>query len=209
MLIQDFLDGTRISRIILNHDPARAGQNATGRAVDAGPLATNPRKSVRSASRDLTDNSAVSTTCVFCAIGSGDVDSELVAFRDEHTVVIPSLHQRPQNLGHMLVLPTAHIPYIYDVDAVVGAALMRTLSAVARAVKHASSADGVGVRQNNEQHGGQDVFHVHFHVIPRFEDDGFNDGEDRFPYGIVEVDRDVRRTQADQVRTALGHRATT
>jgi diadenosine tetraphosphate (Ap4A) HIT family hydrolase len=147
--------------------------------------------------------------CVFCAIARGDLDSELVAFRDAHTVVVPSLHQRPQNLGHMLVLPAAHVPFIYDVDAVVGAALMRTLSAVARAVKHAASAHGISVRQNNEQHGGQDVFHVHFHVIPRFEHDGFNDGDDRFPYGIVEVDRDVRRTQADRMRGALGHPATT
>ena len=170
-------------------------------------LSTNPRKSVRSASRDLTDNSGVSTTCVFCAIGRGDLDSELVAFRDVHTVVIPSLHQRPQNLGHMLVLPAAHIPYIYDVDSVVGAALMRTLSAVARAVKQASSAHGVSVRQNNELHGGQDVFHVHFHVIPRFENDGFNDDDDRFPYGIVEVDREARRTQADRMRAALGSQA--
>lgn len=157
----------------------------------------------------MTDNSGVSTTCVFCAIGRGDLDAELVAFRDEHTVVIPSLHQRPQNLGHMLVLPADHIPYIYDVDSVVGAALMRTLSAVARAVKHASSAHGVSVRQNNEPHGGQDVLHLHFHVIPRFENDGFNDGDDRFPYGIVEIDREVRRRQADHVRAALEHHATT
>ena len=132
---------------------------------------------------ELTDNSCMSAACVFCAIGRGDLDSDLVALRTEHTVVIPSLHQRPQNLGHMLVLPVAHIPFLYDLDSAVGAALMNTLSAVSRAVKQASSAHGVSVRQNNERHGGQDVFHVHFHVIPRFENDGFNDGDDRFPWG--------------------------
>lgn len=148
------------------------------------------------------------TACVFCAIGRGDRDSDLIAFRDEHTVVIPSLHQRPRNQGHMLVLPVAHIPYIYDVESVVGAALMSTLSAVSRAVKESSSAHGVSVRQNNEPHGGQDLFHLHFHVIPRFENDGFNDGDDRFPYGVVEIDRGARRTQADRVRAALRGQAT-
>jgi diadenosine tetraphosphate (Ap4A) HIT family hydrolase len=52
------------------------------------------------------------------------------------------------------------------------------------------------------------MFHVHFHVIPRFETDGFNDRDDRFPYGIVKVDRGVRRTQADRVRAALDNQAT-
>ena len=150
----------------------------------------------------------MSAACVFCAIGRGDLDPDLVAFRDEHTVVIPSLHQRRQNHGHMLVLPAVHIPYIYDVDSVVGAALMSTLSAVSRAVKQSSSAHGVSIRQNNEPHGGQDVFHVHFHVIPRFETDGFNDGDDPFPLGIVEVDRGVRLMQADRVRAALRSQAT-
>jgi histidine triad (HIT) family protein len=141
--------------------------------------------------------------CVFCEIALGTTDRDLVAYRDEHTVVIPCLTQRPQNLGHMLVLPVAHVPFIYDVTPVLAAALMTTVSRVARAVKQSTSADGIVVRQNNERHGGQDVFHVHFHEVPRFENDRFNEGDDRYPFGLVEIARDERLRQAERMRSVL------
>lgn len=141
--------------------------------------------------------------CVFCDITQGTTDSDLVAYRDEQTVVIPCLTQRPQNLGHMLVLPVAHIPFIYDLPLETSAALMRTISMVARAVKQATSADGVVVRQNNERHGGQDVFHLHVHVVPRFENDRFNEGDDRYPFGLIETARPERLRQAERVRSLL------
>ena len=72
---------------------------------------------------------------------------------------------------------------------------MTTLWRTAAAVKAAFSADGVTIRQNNEKHGGQDVFHVHFHVIPRFEGDEFDLGAERFPFGAVEVPLDERIEQ--------------
>jgi len=59
------------------------------------------------------------------------------------------------------------------------------------------------VRQNNETHGGQDVFHVHFHVVPRFVEDGFNTGEERFPFGAVEVPLNERVKQAAVLREAF------
>lgn len=58
--------------------------------------------------------------------------------------------------------------------------------------------DGVVVRQNNERHGDQDVFH-----IPRFAGDGFNRGEDRHPFGVVEVPEFERVGQANKVRKVL------
>jgi hypothetical protein len=51
--------------------------------------------------------------------------------------------------------------------------LMLTLARFAAAVKAVCAADGISIRQNNESHGGQDVFHMHFHVVPRFAGDGF------------------------------------
>jgi histidine triad (HIT) family protein len=81
---------------------------------------------------------------------------------------------------------------------------MMTLARVAAAVKAEFRADGVSVRQNNEQHGGQDVFHVHFHVIPRFEGDEFASGKDRYPLGAVEVPLDERVEQAGRLSRALG-----
>ncbi len=45
---------------------------------------------------------------------------------------------------------------------------------LARATKAAFSADGIQIRQNNEPAAGQDVFHLHVHIVPRFQGDGFD-----------------------------------
>ena len=74
-------------------------------------------------------------------------------------------------------------------------------------MKTVCSADGVSIRQNNERHGGQDVFHVHFHVVPRFAGDGFTTGDDRFPLGAREVSLEESGEQARKVAEALGRLA--
>jgi histidine triad (HIT) family protein len=104
----------------------------------------------------------------------------------------------------MLVVPVVHIAQIYDVGDDLAGPLMTTLACVAAAVKKAWAADGVTIRQNNDRHGGQDMFHVHFHVIPRFADDGFNAGEDRYPTGAVEVPLERRIEQAAKLAAVLG-----
>jgi len=141
--------------------------------------------------------------CVFCRIARGELTPEVLAFRDQHTAVFPSLHQQSRNQGHMLVVSVAHVAQIYDLPHDLAGPLMTTLARVAAAVKIASRADGVSIRQNNEHHGGQDVFHVHFHVIPRFADDGFNTGDDRYPYGAREVPLAQRIEQAAKLAEAI------
>jgi histidine triad (HIT) family protein len=102
-----------------------------------------------------------------------------------------------------LVIPVPHFAHIYEINHEIAAPLMTTLSRVATAVKSAFSADGISIRQNNEPHGGQDVFHVHFHVIPRFADDGFATGKDHFPFGTIEVPLEQRIRQAKQLAESL------
>jgi len=143
-------------------------------------------------------------SCVFCRIVRGELTPEVIAFRDSQTAVFPSRHQQPRNRGHMLVVPTRHVAQIYEISGDLAGPLMTTLARVAAAVKAVCCADGVSIRQNNERHGGQDVFHVHFHVIPRFVDDGFNSGDDRFPYGATKVPLAERVEQASKLSTALG-----
>jgi histidine triad (HIT) family protein len=142
-------------------------------------------------------------SCVFCRILRGELTPGVLAFRDGQTAVFPSLHQRPRNRGHMLVVPTRHVAHIYEVGDDLAGPLMTTLARVAAAVKTVCHADGVSIRQNNEQHGGQDVFHVHFHVIPRFAVDRFASGDDRFPSGALEVPLTERLEQATKLSEAL------
>jgi histidine triad (HIT) family protein len=141
--------------------------------------------------------------CPFCAIASGLLTPEVVAYRDRFTAVFPSRHQQPRNQGHMLVVPVIHVAHIYGIEGVLAGALMTTVARVAKALKKVCAAEGVSVRQNNETHGGQDVFHVHFHVIPRFAADGFNTGEGRFPFGALEVPLSERVKQAGVLRDGL------
>ena len=141
-------------------------------------------------------------SCVFCRILRGELTPAVVAFRDSQTAVFPSLGQQPRNRGHMLVVPVLHVAHVYDVDGDLAGPLMTTLARVAAAVKTVCRADGVSIRQNNGRHGGQDVFHVHFHVVPRCTGDGFT-GLDR-SLGAIEVPLEERIEQARQLSDALG-----
>ena len=146
-----------------------------------------------------------SHSCVFCRIAHGELSPGVVAHRHSMAAVFPSLHQQPRNRGHMLVIPRRHVAHLYDVDADMAGPLMSTLARVAAAGKEAFDADGVSVRQNNEPHGGQDIFHVHFHVVPRFNGDGFASGPDHFPSGAVEVPIEEPELQAARLAAVLGN----
>jgi len=75
----------------------------------------------------------------------------------------------PQGEGHTLVIPKAPARGLLDASPESLAAVAATVQRVARAVKAAFSADGLTVFQYNEPAGGQTVFHLHVHILPRFE----------------------------------------
>jgi histidine triad (HIT) family protein len=86
----------------------------------------------------------------------------------EDDVALAFLDVMPQADGHVLVLPKAPARNILDVDPAVLAALTTRLQKLARAIRTALDADGVTVLQFNEAAGGQTVFHLHFHIVPRW-----------------------------------------
>jgi histidine triad (HIT) family protein len=107
--------------------------------------------------------------CIFCAIIEGQAPAE-VLFEDKETLAFMDIN--PANPGHALVIPKRHIRDIYGMDEEMAAAVMRAAVRVAKAIKRALQPDGMNLVQSNERAGGQDVFHFHIHVIPRWYGDG-------------------------------------
>ena len=82
-----------------------------------------------------------------------------------------SLHWHPANPGKALVIPLEHHENLYTLPDELAGRVARTVRRVAVAIRTGYPSDGVTVRQNNEPAGGQDVWHLHTHVIPRYTGD--------------------------------------
>ncbi|KOV64091.1 hypothetical protein ADK64_17965 [Streptomyces sp. MMG1121] len=122
----------------------------------------------------------------------------MVAYRSENVFVVPALKQRQSNPGHALVLPVSHVTDLHDVPAGLLHEIFEVTARVTSAVKDAYGSVGSTVTQNNRI-PGQVLHHVHVHVVPRFEDDGF-----RMPDpDLCEAPRHVRRARAAALRKAL------
>ena len=103
---------------------------------------------------------------IFAKILRGEMPAYKV-YEDEAAIAFMDV--MPQGQGHTLVVPKAPSRNLLDADPKTFAAVMTVVQKVARAAKTAFAAPGVVVMQFNEPASGQTVFHLHFHVIPRFE----------------------------------------
>jgi histidine triad (HIT) family protein len=104
--------------------------------------------------------------CVFCKIVRKEAPASCVYEDDD---VMAFLDIRPLNEGHTLVIPKKHYETIFEVPEEEVAYLYRIVKRVALAVKKGVNADGISITQHNGSAAGQDIFHVHVHVIPRYE----------------------------------------
>lgn len=116
----------------------------------------------------MTDNTNTSD-CVFCRIIRGELDSAAI-YEDESILAFMNLRQ--SNEGHVLVVPRRHIEQIYDLDEVTACALAGTVSKVARAVRRVYAPEGMSIWQSNGPAAHQEVPHIHWHIFPRYTDDG-------------------------------------
>ena len=103
----------------------------------------------------------------------------------------------PQSPGHALVVPKVASRNLLDADPAVIAKVMPLVQKVAVAAKTAFNADGVSIAQFNEEAGGQTVFHLHFHVMPRFE------GQPLKMHGRNMEDATVLAANAEKLKAAL------
>jgi histidine triad (HIT) family protein len=116
-------------------------------------------------------------------------------YEDEATLVIMDI--MPRGEGHVLVLPKAPSRNILDVSPEDLSAVMSVAQKMAHAVMKALGADGVTIQQFNEPAGGQVVFHLHVHVIPRFE------GVAMKPHTGERVADELLSATAAKIRAAL------
>lgn len=131
---------------------------------------------------------------VFDRILRGEIASQRL-YEDDAAIAIMDV--MPQSKGHCLVIPKAPSRNLLDASDETLSALMPVVARLARAVKAAFAADGVFVCQFNEAPAGQTVFHLHVHVIPRYE------GADLVKHGDGIADPALLAEQAALIRAAL------
>ncbi|MDE4191502.1 MULTISPECIES: HIT family protein [Rhodobacterales] len=105
---------------------------------------------------------------IFAKLLRGEIPSARV-YEDDHTLAFMDIMPRAD--GHLLVIPKTPCRNVLDASPEQLAAVMQTVQKMGHAVLKAFDADGVTIQQFNEAAGGQEVFHLHFHVLPRKEGD--------------------------------------
>jgi len=139
--------------------------------------------------------------CPFCRIVQEIAAGENsdVVFQDSHITAFMSLHNPLANPGHVLIVPNEHYENIFDLPVRLAADIHVCSRAIALAMKAAYQCAGISLRQHNEPAGGQDVWHYHLHIFPRYTGDGFSRTE------MVPTPLEKRAGYAIQLRAHLGN----
>lgn len=113
----------------------------------------------------------MATACVFCEIVDGTAPASMV-YADEQAVAFMDI--QPVNEGHLLVVPRVHAASLAEMDVRIGSHLFRLAMDLSKAVRQSGiRCEGVNLFLADGEAAGQEIFHVHLHVIPRFRGDGF------------------------------------
>src|SRR3989344_3538578 len=107
--------------------------------------------------------------CIFCKIVSKKIPADII-YEDNDTLAF--LDVSPVNIGHTLVIPKKHFRNIFDIQKKEYKKVMETGWKITPKIKEAVEAGGVNIGNSNEKIANQAVFHLHIHIMPRFENDG-------------------------------------
>lgn len=134
--------------------------------------------------------------CLFCRIAEGTLPCAKVYETDR---LLAFLDINPAFPGHTLIIPKRHAETLFTLDEPVGDELLLTMRCVGAAVMEATGAAGLNVIQNNGRAAWQQVDHVHWHLIPRFPDDGFAPWKQE-AYGSPDAMRIMAETIRNNIR---------
>jgi histidine triad (HIT) family protein len=155
---------------------------------------------------DVWTHEPATYVCPFCALVAGSASdvlraSDIIAETDRALAFV-SPRWWEGNEGHVLVIPRAHHENLYNTPVEDLAAVFALVQRVARAIRSTYECTGTSVRQHNEPHGNQDVWHFHAHVFPRHDNDRLYE---RAPIdGFADPDR--RAAFASRLRPLLAAR---
>jgi len=137
--------------------------------------------------------------CVFCGILNGSVPSSIV-YRDDQCTAF--LNIQPVNPGHLLIIPNQHAAYLADIDAETAAQLFRVAHRLAAGLRQSGlRCEGVNMFLADGKAAMQEIFHLHLHVFPRYQGDGF--GLSFSPNYFTKPPRSTLETVAAQLRAVL------
>lgn len=108
-------------------------------------------------------------SCVFCKIIKGDIPCVTLL---DNKDILAFLDINPIRPGHALIVPKVHAPTILDLSPAYGEAVLSAMKTLGEAIMAATGAEGFNVIQNNFPASGQEVPHIHWHIIPRNVGDG-------------------------------------
>jgi len=135
------------------------------------------------------------TECVFCKIVQKQAPASILY---EDAQVLAFMDIRPVREGHTLIIPKQHYVNIFEIPEETLANTYLVVKKITIAVKKTTKADGISIVQQNGKAAGQDIFHLHVHVIPRFDGEKMQRFED---LGLVE--RETLERTADRIRQHL------
>ncbi|MBP1915729.1 histidine triad (HIT) family protein [Lederbergia galactosidilyticus] len=108
--------------------------------------------------------------CIFCKIINGEIPSAKVFENDD---VLAFLDISQVTKGHTLVIPKIHKKDVFDLEAETAEKLFSVVPAISRALRSEFDLNGLNMINNNGSFAGQEVFHYHLHLVPRYnEKDG-------------------------------------
>ncbi|MGL5021413.1 MAG: HIT family protein [Mycoplasmatales bacterium] len=120
--------------------------------------------------------------CLFCNIINGETPSKKIYESDE---VIAFLDIYPKTFGHVLVVPKRHSNNLLEMNY--DNNVLKEISIVTNILKDKLNCDGINVENNNGSIAGQIIFHTHFHLLPRFEDNKYDKEDIDLAYNMINV----------------------
>lgn len=133
--------------------------------------------------------------CIFCKLANGIYATSTVYEDGDFRAIIDI---EPAAFGHVLLLPKQHMADLLSIEPAVGEKALLLASRIACAMKEALGCSGVNLLQNSGSTAWQTIYHLHFHLIPRFEND-----ELRIPWKKLSYAEGEAQLYADKIAACI------